>query len=342
MSIGTVILVLVILFFSRHELSHAWHLLTQVNTWILLLLVPVLALDYYAAGEIGFSYLRAKGALKDLPNFMQIRMSLEMNFVNHVLPSGGASGISYMTWRLGKLGVSPSRALMSQVVRFVLGIVAFLGLLLVSVIAVTIDGSINRAIILISCMLSGALITVTIGCAYSIANLRRVRKISDRLTRSINRIVRHATFGRKRQLLDKERTETFMTELHQDYLELRHDIGILKWPLIWSVVFMCVEVLIFWLVFLALGTHVNPALILIAYGIAMFAGFAVITPGGTGAYEALMVAFLTMAGVNGGAAVAGIVLARVIILLTILVAGFGFYQQAMTRGKQDESGTPKL
>ena len=54
----------------------------------------------------------------------QARMALELNFVNHTLPSGGVSGISYMTWRLGKLGVSPGRAASAQVVRYVAGFIA--------------------------------------------------------------------------------------------------------------------------------------------------------------------------------------------------------------------------
>ena len=44
--------------------------------------------------------------------------------------------------------------------------------------------------------------------------------------------------------------------------------------------------------FWALGYSVNPAAIVIAYGIASIAGFIVITPGGAGAYEAIMRAFL--------------------------------------------------
>ena len=330
-SIGTAVLVLVILFFARNELVRAWHLLTQVNLWILALLIPVLLFDYYASGEVGFSYLRAKGRIKDLPHLAQIQTSLEMNFVNHVLPSGGVSGISYMTWRLAQFGVPASRALMAQVVRFVMGIVAFLVLLIVAVLIVTVDGSVNRVIILISATISGILIAAIVLCVYIIISPSRIRKISRGLSGSINHLVRRVTFGKRRKVLDSDRTEAFMMEMHQDYLELRRDMTVLKWPFIWSIIFTILEVAIFFIVFLALGFVVNPALILIAYGIALLAGFAVITPGGTGAYEALMVAFLTIAGVDNGTAIAGIVLARVIILLAILLAGWGFYQRALAR-----------
>lgn len=330
-SVVTFLLIAVILFAARHELVQAWQLLTRVNVWILALLIPLFLLDYYAAGEIAFSYLRAKGKMTKIPKLVQMRMSLEMSFVNHVLPSGGASGMSYMTWRLGEYGVPPSRALMSQIVRFILGVVAFLSLLVVAVLAVTIDGTINRFIILISSTLASVLLIGMGICIYVIADLRRVRAVSAWVAATVNMLVRRITFGKKRTVLSPGKTEEFMVDMHEDYLELRRDRAVLKLPFFWAVVFTCTDVAIFFFTFLALGAWVNPALILIAYGIALLAGFFVITPGGSGAYEALMISFLAFAGVSQDVAIAGIVLARVMILMVILLVGYGFYQHALTR-----------
>jgi uncharacterized protein (TIRG00374 family) len=90
--------------------------------------------------------------------------------------------------------------------------------------------------------------------------------------------------------------------------------------------------------FWALGEPVNPAPILIAYGVATLAGFIVVTPGGAGAYETIMVAFLALAGIAQGTAIAGIVLARVILLLSTIGFGYLFYQHALIkygRNRQD-------
>lgn len=122
LSIATFVLIVLLLVLTRDELVHAWQLMSQVNWWILALFVPLVLLNYFAAGEMIFSYLRGKKRIGHISAFEQGRMSLEMNFVNHALPSGGASGVSYLTWRLGKLGVSPSRAIMAQVVRFAVGL----------------------------------------------------------------------------------------------------------------------------------------------------------------------------------------------------------------------------
>jgi uncharacterized protein (TIRG00374 family) len=89
--------------------------------------------------------------------------------------------------------------------------------------------------------------------------------------------------------------------------------------------------------FWALGASVNPAPILIAYGVASMAGFFIVTPGGAGAYEAIMVAFLALAGIESSIAIAGILLTRVILLISTVVLGYAFYQHAILKYGKGES-----
>lgn len=331
----TLVLIAVIIFFSRHELVHAWKLLEQVNIWVLLLLIPTQLLVYYAGAEMMFSYLRAKKTIEWISGLGLARMALEMNFVNHVLPSGGVSGISYMSWRLGKYGVSPGRATMAQVVRFAMGFVSFIVLLFVAVIIVTIDGSINRWIILVSSLLVIGMSSVIVGGIYLVSSQRRMNGFAGWLVRTVNRIVRKVTFGRKRSVLKRDAIITFFTEMHDDYLELKRDKRVLFVPFLWGLLFNVMDVALFVITFWALGVPTNPAPILIAYGVASVAGFFVVTPGGAGAYEAIMVAFLAVAGVSSGTAIAGIVLTRVIVLLTTIGLGYLFYQHAILKyGRQ--------
>lgn len=338
LSIATFALIVLLLVLTRHELMQAWELMSQVNLWILALFIPLVLLNYFSAGEMIFSYLRGKKRIGHISPFEQMRMSLEMNFVNHALPSGGASGVSYLTWRLGKLGVSPSRAMMAQMVRFVVGFAAFSLLLAISVLAVTIDGGVNRSIILVSSTLVSLMVGITIVAIYFIKDARRVRRASTWLVRAANTLVRRVTFGKKRVLLRQEQTEAFLVDMHDDYLELRHDKRVLIKPFVWALVFTCTDIAMYFVAFWALGTIVNPAPILIAYGLATIAGFAVVTPGGSGAYEALMVGFLVIATLSPDQAIAGVVLARVLILLVILVLGYAFYQHALIRyGKHGQS-----
>ena len=327
----TLVFIAVILFLSRHELVRAWELLSQVNIWILLLLIPAQLLVYYAGGEMIFSYLREKKAIADIKPLTLARMSLELNFVNHVLPSGGVSGVSYMGWRLGGYGVSPGRSTVAQVVRYAMGFAAFIALLFVAVIVVTIDGSINRWIILVSSTLVTGMIGTILGAVFLLSNQRRMARFAGWTVRNVNKLVRKLTFGRKQNVLNREQVDAFFDEMHHDYMALKADKRVLIKPFLWGLLFTAADVGLFLITFWALGVPINPAPVLIAYGVAAVAGFFVITPGGAGAYEAIMIAFLAIAGLSQGTAIAGIVLTRVILLIGTIGLGYLFYQHAILK-----------
>lgn len=335
------VLLAVILFASRHELIRAWELLSQVNIWILLLLIPGQIIVYYAGGEMIFSYLRSKGNMKDVSRPTLVRIALEGNFVNHILPSGGMSGISYLTWRLGQLGVPAGRATMAQVVRHVMSFVGYAALLLVALFAVTIDGTLNRWIILASSILFGGIAAGIVAAMYLFSSKSRISVFGDWVYRTINLVVRKVTFGKKRKLIKEEVIESFLDDMHRDYLELRHDKRLLIQPLIWGVIYSLFDVGLFVITFLALGEVFNPAPVLIAYGVASLIAFFMLTPGGAGAYEAAMVTFLAFAGIAGGVAIAGILLTRVILLLGTIIFGYVFYQHALSAYGGKKNG-PKV
>ncbi len=339
LSLVTVVLLAIILFASRHELLRAWHLLGQVNIWVLLLMIPLQVLVYYAGGEMIFSYLRDKGQMKKTKKSTLVRIALEGNFVNHILPSGGVSGVSYLTWRLGHLGVPAGRATMAQVVRHAAGFVAFAVLLLLALFAVTIDGNLNRWIILASSMLFGGITAAILATIYLLSSKRRIDRFAEWMYHAINLVVRRVTFGRKRKLVQQQIIEKFLDDMHRDYLELRHDKKLLIKPFLWGIVYTAGDAGLFMIAFWALGEVFNPAPILVAYGVASVAGFFVLTPGGAGAYEAIMVTFLAFAGIAGGVAIAGIVLARVVILLGTIIFGYVFYQLALATYGDNEHGT---
>lgn len=340
LSLVTVILLVGILFLSRHELLHAWELLSQVNLWILLLMIPLQVLVYYAGGEMIFSYLKGKGQILNTKRQELIRIALEGNFVNHILPSGGVSGVSYLTWRLGYLNVPPGRATMAQVVRHASGFFAFGVLLLLSLFLVTLDGTLNRWIILASAMLFGLMTITILSGVYLLSSKHRIDKFSSWIYRLLNMVIRRVTFGKRRKLLNESTIQTFLDDMHRDFLELRADKRLLKKPFLWGIVYTLGDAGMFMIAFWALGEVFNPAPVLIAYGVATLVGFFVLTPGGAGAYEAVMVTFLAFAGIAGGVAIAGILLARVIILLGTIAFGYIFYQHALATHGGDSNAPP--
>lgn len=328
-SLGTVVFLAIILFFARHDLVMAWELLQKVNVWILALVVPVLFIDYMAVGGMIFSYLKVKDPKLKISPFTLARLSLELNFVNHALPSGGLSGVAYMNWRLGKFGVSSGRASMAQVVRFVVGFMAYLVLLVLAVLIVTIDGQVNRWVILVSSLLMFVMVSFIVGMIYLVNNGRRIERFARKLAQFANSVVKKITFGKIKHPVKAEKLEAALSEMHEDYLEIKRNKRVLARPFMWALIFTITDVAVFWITFWALGHPVNPAPIFIAYGISTLAGLVVITPGGAGVYEALMVAFLAIAGLSPGLTLAGVLLARVMMLLLAIGGGFIFYQKAL-------------
>lgn len=331
LSIVTVILIAIVLFFSRHELEHAWQLIGQATLWWLLLIIPLTAMSYMTEGEMAFSFLRQKKLIQGVSPFKLMRISFEMNFVNHILPSGGVSGISYGNWRMGKLGVTTGKATMAQLIRYAAGFGATIVLLIVSVLIVTLDEGLNRWMVLSSSTLVSLMIIATLLGMYLFKSQTRTLKFSGFVTKTINMIIRKVTFGKVSRLLKRAKVDEFFDEMHDDYRLIVREKKLLLRPFLWGLAFTAIGILQFFVAFMALGEVVNPAAILIGYSLASLAGFAVATPGGMGAYEAVFVAVLGIFGLKSGIGIAGILLARIVILLTTIGIGYVFYQLALIK-----------
>lgn len=330
-SIATIVFLLAVLFFARHDIEQAYSLLGQVNLWILMLLVPLQFVSYYAAGEMIFAYLKRQKHLK-ISSLMLTRLALEMNFVNHVLPSGGVSGISYMGWRLKHFGVSASRSTTAQLVRMVAAFGSYAVLLLVAVVLMLLDGDINRWVVGATMSLVIVMGGALAGVIYLLNHKKRLTAVARRCAAIANKLAR---LVRSKRRTKRESIEAFFAEIQEDYRIIRANKRTLAVPFYWGLVFNVVEVAMFYVSFLALGHPINPAPLVIAYGLAGVAGFFMVTPGGAGAYEAIMVAFLAAAGLNPGIALVGILLTRVLLMIGTIAAGYIFYQQAVLRhGKQ--------
>jgi len=339
MTIITLVLLAIVIVAAWPEIVDAWGLLGQVDVWILLLLIPVQLLSYYATGGIIFSYLRAKGDLEDMSRWSMARLALELNFVNHILPSGGAAGFSYLAWVLKKHKVSVSRSTMSQLIRFVMTFASFVALLIVSMIILTFRSRIEATTVEVG----GLLVLATIGgtwlLIWLIKSKDRLRRFSAWISRISSRFIRWITRGRKRKLIKEQDLLEFFDGLHDDYLAVRRERKILIKPFIWAAVANILDVALLWISFWSLGYPLDAALLFIAFGIASIAGAISVTPGGAGVYEAVMVAFLAASGVTPEVAIAGTLLARVTLLAGTIIFGYVFYQLTLNKyGKRPALG----
>ena len=335
LNIVTLLLIVLVIFFARNDLVKAWYLLSSVNIWLFLLIIPFQFLSYFAAGAIVFSYLKAKGDLNGVSWLEQPKMALELNFVNHVFPTAGVSGISYMAFRLGKLGVSHGRATLAQVVRLAMTFVSFAALMMVAVLWVTFDGSITRFTILIASSLVSIILAGIAGTIFLVGSPKRLEKFEAFLDGLLNKRLARI-FKRKRPLVRRDAMHKFFSDLHADYLSLKADPKCLVRPFWWGIVFNLAEIMMFFITFLSLGAFVNPAPILIALGLAGLVGAFLVTPGGAGGFEAAMIFFLTTAGIPAAVSVAGVLLARTSLIIITIGSGYVFYNAAMKKyGKRD-------
>lgn len=331
LSVITVVILGVVVWIAWPEIVKAFAYLGQVNLLILSLLIPVQFISYFVTGQVLFSYLRRRGELSGVGPLTAARMALEFNFVNHILPSGGAAGMSYTGWKLSHYGVKASRSTVAQLVRFALTFICFAALLVIAVIVLLVQGGVGTATIVASLLVGAALVAVVVLGIVLMSSPTRMHRFSQGLTRVVNAVVRAATLGRRPQVLDPGVLERFFAEMHTDYELLRADPRALVRPLLWALLVNVVDVTLFFVAFLSLGYVVNPALLFIAYGVSTIMSLVVVTPNGAGAYEAVMITYLSAAGVGADVAIAGTLLARVILLAGTILFGYVFYQLTISR-----------
>lgn len=330
-TIITLLLLAVVVFFGWHQITEAWKLLGSVNLWIFSIILPIQLLSYFTVGEIMFSYLRAKGDLRKMTRWQMTRLSLESNFVNHIVPVPGAAGFSYLGWVLHRYGVSVSRSTMAQIIRLIMIFMSFVVLILLSVIALTFDHKVNRVTVGVTLIFVIVSVGTTSFLVYVINNKQRLIRMSAKITKIINKFIFKISRGKKKQALKLDKVEGFFTEMHRDYLSIKRDKRILVKPIVWAFITNILDVSLIFIAFWSLGFVLNPAALFIAFGLSSIAAIFAATPGGTGVYEAIMIAFLASSGVSAEVAIAGTLLARATLLTLTILFGYVFYQLTINK-----------
>lgn len=301
--------------------------------WWWLLLIPiwqVLNYDAYARQNKDlFAILGSKIRYRYL-----YKVNLELNFVNHVFPSGGVSGFSYFSLRLRKKGVSGAQASLVQLMRFVLVYVAFLVLLGIALVLLTFSGNVNRFVLLAGGSISTLIVIGTVVLAFIIGSKHRIQAFFGFITKLINRLI-HIVRPKHPETINTRRAQEIFEDLHQNYKLIKNDYGALKWPLIWSLMANATEILTVYTVYLAFGHVVNPGAIILAYAIANLAGFLSVLPSGVGVYEALMTGVLALGGISPAISIPVTVMYRVLSMIVQLIPGYYFYHRQM-RSANDE------
>ena len=297
---------------------------------IIALIIPLQAVNYYTVAKFYQDYLKNSG--HQLPTKLMYKIALELNFVNHVFPSGGVAGFSYLGLRLRKYNIPVARTTLAQTMRFGLTFLSFLIILFIGMFLLSFGSGQSGGGIAMFIGLSIAFLTLfmVVVVSFIISSETRIKKFIAFLPKMANRISSKLV---KKTYINIERIERLCANLHQDFIIMRRDWRKQKRPFLWALAINVTEIGTIYLAYVALGQLVNPGAVILAYAIASFAGLISVLPGGIGVYEALMTGVLTTAGVAKALAISATLIYRIICMVVFLPIGFLLYQLALRKGE---------
>lgn len=325
-NIATITALGLIIIFAWNDIAAAVASMRELNPWLLLLIIPGQLFVYFAQAHLFANFFRATSCR--LPMRELFPAMLELNFVNHIFPSGGVSGFSYLTLRLKPHGISTAKSTLAQIARFAICFMGYIVLLIVALVALALQDHMSGLMLLVVSAITFTIIFFTSVIVFVIGSEQRVAIFTRGLARRMNRFI-HVFRPRHPETIHLKLVEETFLELHEDYKIIRSDTGTMRRIFLWAMVVNLAEVALLYLVFLAHGAWVNPGAVIVAFVIASIAGFVAILPGGIGIYEPLMAGVLISAGVPAGLALSATLIFRVITLLLSLLTGYALYQRVV-------------
>ncbi len=331
LNIVTVIALLVLVYAIRHQLADTVANLRKVNAWALLLIIPIEIWNYHTQAKLYqglFSLVGNKLEYKFL-----LKASLELNFINHVFPSGGVSGISYFGARMRSDDITGGKATLVQMMKLILGFISFEVLLVAGLLFMAIGGRVNELMLFVAGSLSTLMVVGTLGFVFIIGSKKRINAFFTAITKVLNRVIQ-VVRPKHPETIKLKRVQDLFEELHNNYKLIESQYKKLGAPLWYAFWMNLTEVLAVYIVFIAFGHWVNLGAVILAYAVANFAGLVSVLPGGVGIYEALMTAVLAAAGVSAGVSLPVIVMYRVVNTLIQLPPGYIYYHRTLNADKK--------
>lgn len=276
---------------------------------------------------------------KKFSSWLLARISFELNFVNHAIPSGGFAGLGYITWRLREFGSSAGQTSFMYALRYAITILANQFQTIVAIAILILTGGIVDG----AWWVVGLTSLICVGIVFGLAAIVIIASSRERInwfariaTKFINGVVSVFTFGHKRQVIKNAQIEDYLGDVYKDLVVARKNKKILIHPIIWGAIYSFLEIATYWLVGISMGHVEILPQIMIAEAIASVIGAVMLTPGGVGGYEGAMIFIMSVLGVDAGLATAVVITTRVVVLIGTIVSGYGFYQNAVSKiGKKE-------
>ncbi len=333
----TLALLIFVVYQNFGDIVEAINHLGETNLLVLLLLIPEQLFMYYCCGQMFFSYMASKKDAKKISPWTLMRVSLELNFVNHAVPAGGLGGLGYITWRLKPFGATPGQSSFMYALRYVITICANQAQTILAIIALLIFGSVPATgiwVIWLTALLSIGIIAAIAIIVVVASSKSRIDWFAEHGTRIINFLVRKITFNHVPESLKRATVDKYLYDIHDDLMTARHNKKTLLRPIIWGIIYSFLEIATYWIVAASMG---HPELLpQIMIGEAIGSVMGAVVP--YGLYELGMAGIMVSLGVSISLATTIVLMTRVIVLASTIVSGYGFYQHSISKiGRQEKA-----
>ncbi len=331
LNLVTILSLLVVIYFTRKDILSTIENLKKVNAYFLFLLLPIEFLNYHAQTKL---YQGLFNVVGNKINYKSLyRISLELNFVNHVFPSGGVSGISFFGLRLRNGDkLSGGKATLIQIMKLGLTFISFEILLIIGIFLLALSGNVSNIVIAVASVLSTLLLVLSILFIYIVGSQKRINNFFLSITKATNWFLALINTSNKETINIKKAKKAFL-DFHTTYMEIRNHLDQIKQPFLYALLANVTEILAIFVVYLSFDKVVNIGAIILAYGIANFAGLVSVLPGGIGIYEALMTIILATVGVSPKVSLPVTIMYRIINTLIQIPPGYFLYQKTINNGK---------
>ncbi len=333
LSVLTIFLVAYVVYQNWPDILDTLNHLQETNVFVLLLLIPEQLFMYYACGQIFFSYLRNRKNVQKFSDGEILRISTELNFVNHAIPAGGVGGLAFLTYRLMPYNVSAGQASFLYLFRYAVTTVINYAQALVAIAILLIFNLIPSDamwIIPVSLLMNMGVFFFLWFVVYIASSEKRIEFFSRTVSRLMNVMVRLLTFGRKKQLMRYDKISSYFADIHESVKIAKENKRYLKKPAMWGLIYSFCEITTYWIVAISLG---RPELLpFIMVGEAIGSVFDGIVP--YGLYELGMAGVMIALGVDFPTATIITVMTRVITLVFTIVSGAWPYYKAI-QGKKN-------
>ena len=330
----TAILVGYVIYLNWSDILETLNHLPETNGFVLLLLVPEQLFMYYACGQIFFSYLKTQHNVKKFSRKERMRISTELNFVNHAIPVGGIGGLAFLTYRLLPYNVSAGKVSFLYVFRYAITtVINYLQALIAIIVLLAFHLIPDEAkwIIPVALIMNIGVFLFLWFVIYVASSKRRVDFFSNVVVKATSFLTRIFTFGHKKKIIRREKIVSYFDDIHENVTIAKQNKENLRKPALWGLCYSLLEIGTYYIVALSLG---RPELLpYIMVGEAIGSVFDGIVP--YGLYELGMAGVMIALGVDFPTATIVTVMTRVITLVFTIVSGSYPYYKAI-KGKENE------